>query len=346
MTKRINQSSYDVVGIGNAIVDVLTTTDDSFLERLSLNKGSMTLIDEREAKELYKITTNRIQKSGGSVANSLACISQLGGKTTFIGRVKNDKLGAIFTEEISRTGTIFKTPPSLNGPSTAQCLIFVTPDAQRTMCTYLGASVQLEPKDLDLSAVMKAKILYLEGYLWDNPSAKNAFIKAAEIAKNARRKVALSLSDSFCVNRHRKSFIKLVEDHIDILFANKDEIMSLYETSNLNLAIEKLKKNCELAAITLGETGSLLISNGKETTIDSYIIGKAIDTTGAGDIYAGGFLKGLSEGLSPLISAKIGSICAGHIVTQLGSRSNIDLINLINSNLGTRILNSQKEFTQ
>tara|TARA_B100001113_G_scaffold282847_1_gene237871 strand:+ start:232 stop:1239 length:1008 start_codon:yes stop_codon:yes gene_type:complete len=333
MTNKMNESSLDVVGIGNAIVDVLTTTDDSLLEKLSLNKGSMSLIDENKAKELYEITTNRIQRSGGSVANSLACIAQLGGKAAFIGRVRNDNLGEVFTEEISSTGTIFKTPPSSVGPSTARCLIFVTPDAQRTMCTYLGASVLLEPEDLDLSVVKEAKILYLEGYLWDNPAAKNAFIKAAEIAKNAGRKVALSLSDSFCVDRHRESFLKLVEDYIDVLFANEDEIISLYKTSNLNLAIEKLKTKCELAAITIGEHGSILVSNDKEINIDPFIIGKAIDTTGAGDLYAGGFLKGLSGGLNPLISAKMGSICAGQIVTELGSRSDTNLLNLINSNL-------------
>ena len=333
MKTETNDYFLDVVGIGNAIVDVLTTTDDSLLERLSLNKGAMSLIDENKAKELYEITTNRVQRSGGSVANSLACIAQLGGKASFIGRVKNDKLGEIFTEEISRTGTIFKTPPSSVGPSTARCLIFVTPDAERTMCTYLGASVLLEPKDLDLSAVKEAKILYLEGYLWDNTAAKNAFIKAAEIAKNAGTKVALSLSDSFCVNRHRKSFISLVEDYVDILFSNEDEIISLFETSNLSLAIEKLKRTCDLAAITIGKNGSILITNGKEEAIEPFVIGQAIDTTGAGDIYAGGFLKGLSDGLDPLICARIGSICAGDIVTQIGSRSNTNLINLINSHL-------------
>jgi len=333
MTNKINNPSLDIVGIGNAIVDVLTTIDNSLLERLSFNKGSMTLIDENKAKELYEIATNKIQRSGGSVANSLACVSQLGGKAAFIGRVKNDKLGKIFTEEIITTGTIFKTPPSSVGPSTARCLIFVTPDAQRTMCTYLGASVLLEPEDIDLSVIKEAKILYLEGYLWDNPAAKNAFIKAAEIAKNAGRKVALSLSDSFCVNRHRESFIKLVENHIDILFANEDEITTLYKTSSLNTAIQKLKNKCDIAAITIGKKGSILISNGTETSINPFILGKAIDTTGAGDLYAGGFLKGLADGLKPEISAKIGSICAGHIVTQLGSRSNTDLLDLINSHL-------------
>ncbi len=333
MTNKTNNTSLDIVGIGNAIVDVLTTTDDSLLERLSLKKGSMTLIDENKAKELYEITTNRIQRSGGSVANSLACIAELGGRAAFIGRVRNDNLGEIFTEEISKTGTIFKTPTSSFGPSTARCIIFITPDAQRTMCTYLGASVLLEPNDLDLSAVKKAKILYLEGYLWDNSAAKSAFIKAAEIAKNSGRKVALSLSDSFCVIRHRESFVKLVADYVDILFANEDEITTLYKTSSLNAAIEKLKPKCDLAAITIGKKGSILISNGKERNIDPFIFGKAIDTTGAGDLYAGGFLKGLADGREPEISAKIGSICAGHIVTQLGSRSNTNLLQLVSSNL-------------
>tara|TARA_B100000700_G_scaffold301589_1_gene370989 strand:- start:17 stop:1033 length:1017 start_codon:yes stop_codon:yes gene_type:complete len=327
------EPSIDVLGIGNAIVDVLTKIDDSLIEKLPFKKGSMTLINENKAEELYKLITHDIQKSGGSVANSLSCVSQLGGKAAFIGRVKNDLLGGIFSKELKSSGTIFKTTPSTSGPSTARCLIFVTPDAQRTMCTYLGASVHLEPKDLDLSLVEKAKILYLEGYLWDHPAAKNAFIKASEIAKNAGRKVALSLSDSFCVSRHRESFIKLVDDYVDILFANEEEIISLYETTNLNLALEKLKGKCELAAITRGENGSILILNGKEIIINPFILGEAIDTTGAGDSYAGGFLKGLSNGLDPIESAKIGSICAGQIVTELGSRSNVDLSNLINQKL-------------
>ncbi len=327
------KSSFDVVGIGNAIVDILTSTDDSLLKRLSLNKGSMTLIDEIEAEKLYKITTNGTQRSGGSVANSLACISQLGGRAAFIGRVKNDNLGKIFTEDISKSGTIFQTPASTIGPSTARCVIFITPDAQRTMCTYLGASVLLEPQDIDLSLVKKAKILYLEGYLWDNPAAKNAFIKSAEIAKEAGRKIALSLSDAFCVSRHRESFLNLVEDHIDILFANEEEIISLYKTSDLNSAIKQLKQKCELAAITRGKNGSILISNDSEIVIDPFVLGETIDTTGAGDLYAGGFLKGLSSGLEPRISAKIGSICAGKIVTQIGSRSNANLSDLIDKYL-------------
>ena len=328
------KSSLDVVGIGNAIVDILTKTEDSLIKKLSFNKGSMTLIDEEEAEKLYKLASNNsVQSSGGSVANSLACISQLGGKAGFIGRVRNDKLGDIFIEDICKSGTIFKTSPSINGPSTARCVIFVTPDAQRTMCTYLGASVLLDPKDLDLSLVNNAKILYLEGYLWDNSSAKNAFIKAAEIAKSSDTKVALSLSDSFCVKRHRESFLNLVKDHIDILFANEEEITSLYQTSDLNFAIKNIKKECDIVAITRGKNGSILITNNNEIVIPSYKLGKVVDTTGAGDLYAGGFLKGLTSGFTPIKSAQMGSLCAGHIVTQLGSRSNINLSNIINQNL-------------
>jgi len=259
MINKTNAPTLDIVGVGNAIVDVLTTTDDSLLEDLSFKKGSMTLIDENKAKELYEMTTNRIQKSGGSVANSLACVAQIGGKAAFIGRVRDDNLGKIFTEEMSTTRTIFKTPPLSVGPSTARCLIFVTPDAQRTMCTYLGASVLLEPKDIDLTAVKEAKILYLEGYLWDNPAAKNAFIKAAEIAKNAGRKVALSLSDSFCVSRHRESFIKLVGgteivvDAVEKAFNNKEFQWALQLVDRLIFSSKELEFAKKMKAKILRE---------------------------------------------------------------------------------------------
>ncbi len=331
-SKEINHI-LDVVGIGNAIVDVIIKTEDSYLRKLNLNKGSMTLIDEDKAEELYKSVEVGIQSSGGSVANTLACISQLGGKAGFIGRVSNDKLGKIFTDEISKSNAIFQTPPSTEGPSTARCLIYVTPDAQRTMCTFLGASVLLDPLDIDLSLVKKAKILYLEGYLWDNPSAKKAFIKAAEVSKKSGKKVALSLSDSFCVERHRESFINLVDGYIDILFANESEIKSLYQNPDLNFALNKIQNKCKITAITRGKNGSILLSKGKKIIINPYILGEAIDTTGAGDLYAGGFLKGLTGGLSPYDSAIMGSICAGHIVTQLGSRSNTSLLEIIKRNL-------------
>ncbi len=325
-----NDKNIDVLGIGNAIVDILVQTTDESLKELSLTKGSMCLIDEEQANNLYEIFGPGKQSSGGSAANTLSCIGQLGGKGGFIGRVKKDKLGQVFTKEIINSGAIFKTSPCKDGPSTARCLIFVTPDAQRTMCTYLGASTYLEPEDLDLSLVERSKILYLEGYLWDNPSAKSAFIKAAELSKNAGTKVALSLSDSFCVNRHRESFIKLIDQYVDILFANESEINSLYQTTNINSSLNNIKGKCDITAITCGDKGSIILTNEKQEEIKPYHFGKLIDTTGAGDCYAGGFLKGLTSNLSPYDSAHLGSKCAGYIVTQLGPRSDIPIIEKIN----------------
>ncbi len=329
----LNEQLIDVVGIGNAIVDVVVKAQDSFLLENALPKGSMTLIDEVQAEDLYSKVESGLETSGGSAANTLAALAQLGSKAGFIGRVKSDRLGNIFTNDISSAGALFNTAPVVEGPPTARCLIFVTPDAQRTMCTYLGASVQLEPKDLDLSMIKNSKFLYLEGYLWDNSAAKRAFIAAAETARASGTKVALSLSDSFCVDRHRKSFIELVDNHIDILFANKNEITSLYQESNLQSALEKVKGRCEIAVITNGEEGSVIVTQEHQFAIDSFQMGNVIDTTGAGDLYAAGFLYGLSTKRDLSTCGKIGSICAGHIITQLGSRSEVSLTDLIEKHI-------------
>ncbi len=329
----VKKFPLDVVGIGNAIVDVLVQIEDSFLEKNSLVKGSMSLIDEAQAELLYSFMSSGIESSGGSAANSLACLAQLGSKTRFIGRVKNDQLGHIFTHDICASGALFETPPALVGPSTARCLIFVTPDAQRTMCTYLGASVLISPENLDLSVIEQSKVLYLEGYLWDNASAKEAFLAASELSKSAGGKVALSLSDSFCVDRHRDSFLELLETKVDILFANESEIISLYNSSSLSNAIEKVKGVCEVSAITCGEKGSVIITEKEQLQINSYQLGPTIDTTGAGDLYAGGFLHGYTKGKDLQTCGKIGSICAGHIVTQLGSRSQSSLSDLVKESL-------------
>ena len=326
--KRSHQD-LDVIGIGNAIVDVLIQVEESSLEELSFQKGCMTLVDETQAELLYKRFNPNVITSGGSAANTLACIAQLQGSCGFIGRVKNDELGEIFTKQIISAGAKFETPASTTGPSTARCLILVTPDAQRTMCTYLGASIFLEPEDLDLQAIKQSKVLYLEGYLWDNPSAKNAFITAAQIAKENKKKVSLSLSDAFCVERHRESFLELIQNHIDILFTNEAEIKSLYRTSNLDNAIQKVKGICEITAITLGEKGSILLTKDQQIPIEPYSLGPLIDTTGAGDLYAGGFLKGFTEGLDLFKCGQIGSLCAGHIVTQLGPRTQKSLVELV-----------------
>ena len=319
-----NPDNYitDIIGIGNAIVDVVFKTSDDFLSKHSLEKGSMKLISEEEAEMLYSEIDGSMETSGGSAANTIAGIAQLGAKAGFIGRVKKDKLGDTFTADIKSTGATFDTPAIVSGPSTARCLIFVTPDAERTMCTYLGASVFLEPGDLDLEVIKKTKILYLEGYLWDHATAKKAFIAASEECNKAGGKIALSLSDSFCVDRHRESFIDLITNHIDILFANESEILSLYKCKDILLAIEKLRGNCEVIAITLGERGSLVCSNDEIIKIEPILTGKVIDTTGAGDQYAAGFLYSYINGNSLLDCGKNGSIYAGKVIIQIGSRLN------------------------
>ncbi len=333
-TQRFSNKPLDVIGIGNAIVDILVQTDETFLNAHSLKKGSMTLVNESQAERLYLQCGPGLETSGGSAANTLHGVAQLGRKAGFIGRVKNDQLGRIFSHDIRSVGALFDTPPSQDGPPTARCLILVTQDAQRTMCTYLGASVDLEPKDLDLSRVKEAKILYLEGYLWDSPPAQRAFIKAAETSRNAGGQIALSLSDSFCVDRHRDSFLKLLDHHVDILFANEAEILSLYQSDNLNNAINKVRNICQVAAITCGEKGSVVIEGEKTWEIPSYKLGELIDTTGAGDLYAGGFLYGYTSGESLQNCGKMGSICAGQVVTQLGPRCQVSLPQILQKHLG------------
>ena len=330
---KAKDDTLDVVGIGNAIVDVLVHTTEDFIKLKSLNKGNMTLINEDQANNVYSTMGKGLEASGGSAANTLAGITQLGGKGAFIGRVNDDELGKTFTREIRSTGTLFNTPPTTEGPSTARCLILVTPDAERTMCTYLGASTFLEPTDLDLNLIKNAKVLYLEGYLFDAPQAKEAFYAAAKIAKDEHKKVALSLSDSFCVDRHRESFLNLLNTYIDIIFANESEIISLAKTDNLSDAIKVIKNYCELIVITLGEKGSIILNKQKQSIIKPYKSGKVIDTTGAGDLYASGFLYGYIKEYDLIKCGNIGSICAGHIVTILGPKPKISLKDLVSKNL-------------
>ncbi len=327
----MNAKNFDVVAIGNAIVDVLINVDDSFLIKNSLQKGSMTLIDEDKAKELYQSCTAALETSGGSAANTAAGLLNLGSSANFIGRVKEDTLGRIFRNDISQTGAGFYTPLLKQGPSTGRCLIYVTPDAERTMCTYLGCSILLEQNDIDFSILTKAKVLYLEGYLWDLEAAKVAFKSAAIECRDNGVKVALSLSDIFCIERNRESFKDLLENYVDILFANENEITALYESSDFDSAVDNIKQKCQIAVLTRGAKGSLIISEGNEYLINSYSFGEVIDTTGAGDLYASGFLHGYINSKDLLTCGKFGSICAGHIVTQLGSRSNANLAQLINN---------------
>ena len=320
-----SSTSLDVVGIGNAIVDVLVQTDDGFLQTHGLQKGGMALIDEPQAERLYKASGPGLETSGGSVANTMVGIAQLGGKAGFIGRVCNDQLGEIFSHDIRAVGARFDTPAATSGATTARCLIYVTPDAERTMCTFLGASTQLEPEDLDLSMVREAKVLYLEGYLWDSPAAKRAFIAAAEACRDSGGQVALSLSDGFCVDRHRESFLDLVNGHVDVLFANDVEIMSLYETDDFDTAVQQVSGCCRVAALTRGAKGSVVLSGDQRWDIGIVSLGDLLDTTGAGDLYAGGFLHGYTQGESLERCGQLGALCAGQIVTQLGARPQVSL---------------------
>lgn len=322
-------TSHDVLGIGNAIVDVIARTDDAFLKANALDKGAMTLIDEARAEALYALMGPGREVSGGSAANTIAGIASLGGKAAYIGLVRDDQLGGIFRHDIRATGVAFDTPAAAAGPSTARCLIFVTPDAQRTMQTYLGACVELSPDQVDPVKVAGAKVTYLEGYLWDKPAAKDAFRKAVKLAHQAGRKVSLTLSDAFCVGRHRAEFRDLVENHVDVLFANESEILSLYETTRFDEVLPHLRaKPARVAAVTRSEKGSVAIGNGEVHAVPAEPGVKVVDTTGAGDLYAAGFLHGLTTGRDLAACARLGSICAGEIISHYGARPETPLKDL------------------
>jgi sugar/nucleoside kinase (ribokinase family) len=326
--------TFDVVGIGNAIVDVLVQADDDLLDNFELTKGTMALVDEHQAESLYARVGPGLETSGGSAANTLAGVAQLGGRAGFIGRVRNDQLGGIFAHDIRSVGARFETPAATEGPSTARCLILVTPDAQRTMCTYLGASVGLDPADLDLEMVAQAKVLYLEGYLWDSDEAKAAFIAAAEVARAHGGEVALSLSDAFCVERHRESFQELVDGHVDILFANEMEITALYKANSFEEAADQVRGRCKVAALTRSELGSVILNGAGSHTIAPVQLGPLVDTTGAGDLYAAGFLHAYTQGQDLEACGRLGSLCAGQVVTQLGPRPQGSLKDLVAQHLG------------
>ena len=324
-----HNKSVDLIGLGNAIVDIIVNIKDEFLEINNLDKGSMNLISSDQSQTLLENCKVIKKMSGGSSANTVVCLAELGNDVQFIGRVKNDQFGDFFASDIKKSKTIFNTPPTQEGLPTAHSIILITPDAQRTMCTYLGASVEFEPKDINFSVLKESKYLYLEGYLWDSELAKNAFLKAAQIAKQFNTKIILSLSDSFCVDRHRESFLELIDEYVDIVFCNESEVLSLFKKDKLASCQGDLSSLCELVIVTLGSNGSLIINKNYIEVIKSLNKGEVIDTTGAGDIYAGGFIHGLINNYSLKKCGEIGSICAGHIITQLGSRSNIDLKELI-----------------
>ena len=328
------EAALDVVGVGNAIVDVLAQADDAQLTKLALEKGAMTLIDADRAEELYQQMGPGIEVSGGSAANTLAGIASLGGAGAYIGKVRDDTLGKVFAHDLTATGVDYRSRPVADGAPTARCLIFVTPDAQRTMQTFLGISTELGPEDIDPESIGAAQITYLEGYLFDKDEAKEAFVKAAELAHAAGRKVALTLSDPFCVDRHRAAFRHLVEGHIDILFANEAEIISLYETADFDGALDRVRGQCEVAALTRSEKGSVLVTAGESVEVAAAPVDRVVDTTGAGDLYAAGVLFGLTRGYELEVCGRIGAICAAEIISHYGARPETRLSGLLEIELG------------
>lgn len=318
-------ASLDVIGIGNALVDVLSHGTDEFVVSRGMAKGAMTLIEEDEATDLYDAMGPSMEVSGGSAANTIVGIAALGGRTQYLGKVRDDQLGTVFGHDLRSTGVRYEVPPATDGPATGRCLIIVTPDAQRTMNTYLGASPFFDEADVDASAIRSAGVLYMEGYLFDRPAAQNAFRKAAEIARAAGRRVAVTLSDPFCVERHRGSFIELLDSYVDLVFANESEACALYETDDLEVAVDHLAATGITAAITRSERGSLVVEGDQRTIVAADPVEEVVDTTGAGDLYAAGFLFGYSRGYDVERCARLGSMAAAEVISHMGARPEADL---------------------
>jgi sugar/nucleoside kinase (ribokinase family) len=325
---------FDVVGIGNAIVDVLGHAEDTFLVEHGLAKGSMALIDAERAERLYSAVQPVTQCSGGSAANSIAVLASLGGRGAFVGKVAKDVLGGVFSNDVAAIGVAFDTPPLADGTGTGRSFILVTPDAERTMQTYLGAAASLTPTDVDDTAIAAAEVTYLEGYLWDRPAAKEALLKAARTAHAAGRMVALSLSDRFCVARHHQEFLALVRDHVDILFANEDEAKALYATESLEDAVASARSYCAVTAVTRGCKGSLVATADQIHEVPADIPDGVVDTTGAGDAYAGGFLFGFANGEALPRCAHIGGIAAAEVISHFGARPEASLRDLVKKRAG------------
>jgi sugar/nucleoside kinase (ribokinase family) len=331
----MNSSGYDVVAIGNAIVDVLARTDDDFLIEHRLTKDAMTLIDAPTAAHLYAAMAPAIECSGGSAANTMAGLASLGGRGAFIGKVAADQLGSVFNHDIRAAGVHFSTPPHKGGPPTARCLVFVTPDGHRTMQTFLGACIELGPDDVNPELIQAARVTYLEGYLWDRPEAKEAFRKAVKIAHAAGRRVSLTLSDPFCVDRHRVEFLQLVENDVDILFANEAEIVSLYQVSSFDDALARVRqKKNRIAAITRSAKGAVIVGGEQVHAVPAERVAKVVDTTGAGDLFAAGFLFGLTHGHNLASAGRVGVICAAEVISHFGARPEVSLKDLVRARMG------------
>jgi len=322
----MTQTRFDVLTIGNAIVDVFAQTEDDFLVREGLTKGAMILTSEEKAERLYAAMRQSTEMSGGSAANTAVGVASLGGKAAYFGKVKQDPTGDIFFRDMHAQGIHFETAPLREGPSTARSFIFVTPDGERTMNTHLGATHLLGPADIDEAVVRDAAITYLEGYLWDPQDAKDAFLKASDVAHKAGRRVALTLSDSFCVDRFRAEFLQLMRSGVvDTVFANEHELKSLYETADFQTALRLIRDDVRLAVVTRSEEGALAIEGGVLSEVPAFPIERLVDSTGAGDLFASGFLYGLAKGLPHLHSLRLGALAAAEVIQHVGARPLVDL---------------------
>jgi sugar/nucleoside kinase (ribokinase family) len=329
--------TYDVLGIGNAIVDIIARTEEDFLVRHGMNKGAMALIDEPRAETIYQAMGPVVEISGGSAANTIVGVAGFGGRAAFVGKVKADKLGESFSHDIRAARVAFATAPASDGPATARCFVLVTPDGERTMNTYLGAAQDLHPRDIEEAQIAASAITYLEGYLWDPPHAKEAFRKAAELAHKAGRKVALTLSDAFCVGRYRAEFLDLLRTRtVDLVFANESELLSLYETSDFDTALGQLRDDAVLAAVTRSEKGCVVASRASVTAVPAAPIDKLVDTTGAGDLFAAGFLFGFARGADHRTCGALGGLAASEVIQHIGARPQTSLAELA-ANSGLKV---------
>jgi sugar/nucleoside kinase (ribokinase family) len=313
-------TDFDVLAVGNALVDVLSYEDDEFVARVGVERGAMTMVDAARSDEIYALMGPATEASGGSAANTAAGIASLGGRAAFIGRVADDTFGKLYAHDLRNIGVHFDSPFAVNGLPTGRCLVMVTPDAQRTMCTYLGTANELDLDYVDEELVAASAVTFFEGYLWDEPAAKTAIRRIAELAHEAGRKVAFTLSDPFCVQRHREEFVELVASDLDILFANEHEITMLYEVDDFDDAIPRVRDACEIAALTRGAAGSVIVAGDEQHAIDAHPVPEVVDTTGAGDLYAAGFLFGLTTGRSLDICGQLGSLAAAEVISHLGPR--------------------------
>ncbi|MBW3669844.1 MAG: adenosine kinase [Actinobacteria bacterium] len=323
------EPDLDVVALGSAIVDVIATADEDVVAAHGLVKGTMALVDTDRAEELYAAMGPAVEVSGGSAANTAAGVASFGGTAGFVGKVRDDQLGAVFAHDIRSAGVVFETAPASDGPPTARCLVLVTPDAQRTMSTFLGAATGLAADDVDAALIERAQITYLEGYLWDPPEAIDALRRAIALAHDAGRRVAFTLSDPFCVDRHRHEFLDLVRADVDVLFANEIEILSLFQVDDLKEALERVRDLCDVAAVTRSEHGSVVVSGGDTISVPAVPVARVVDTTGAGDLYAAGFLYGLARGESLRQCAELGSLAAAEVIAHVGARPQVPLASLL-----------------